>query len=276
LPTDGPAGLRAKELAVADGSGDFEGRRALVTGGAGGIGLATARRLARSGARVAVVDLDEAGAQAAVEGIRRDGGEGVAIAADVSDEQAVARAVEQTTEALGGLDVLVNNAGILIIKAFHEMTLEDWDRTFAVNLRSLFLTCQAALPALRASSAGAIVNIASMAALRYTVPHVPYAATKGGVVAFTRDLAFELAADRIRVNAIAPGPTATGMMAQISDEQLESSGMRFLLGRIGRPEDVAEAVAFLASDRAAYITGALLPVTGGAELASRPLRAEDA
>ena len=261
---------------MADGSGDFEGRRALVTGGAGGIGLATARRLARSGARVAVVDLDEAGAQAAVEGIRRDGGEGVAIAADVSDEPAVARAVEQTTEALGGLDVLVNNAGILIIKAFHEMTLEDWDRTFAVNLRSLFLTCQAALPALRASSAGAIVNIASMAALRYTVPHVPYAATKGGVVAFTRDLAFELAADRIRVNAIAPGPTATGMMAQISDEQLESSGMRFLLGRIGRPEDVAEAVAFLASDRAAYITGALLPVTGGAELASRPLRAEDA
>ena len=120
------------------------------------------------------------------------------------------------------------------------------------------------------------MNIASMAALRYTVPHVNYAASKGGVVSFTRDLAFELGADGIRVNAVAPGPIRTSMLAQLSDEQIEASGMRFVLGRMGRPEDVAEAVAFLGSDRASYVTGATLPVTGGAELATRPLRPEDA
>jgi NAD(P)-dependent dehydrogenase (short-subunit alcohol dehydrogenase family) len=108
------------------------------------------------------------------------------------------------------------------------------------------------------------------------VPHVPYAATKGGVVSFTRDLAFELGSEGIRVNAVAPGPTATAMMGQLTDDQLDAAGLRFVLGRIGRPEDIAEAVAFLASDRASYITGATLPVTGGAELATRPLRSEDA
>ena len=114
-----------------------------------------------------------------------------------------------------------------------------------------------------------------MAAMRYTVPHVAYAATKGGVVSFTRDLAYEFAEHGIRVNAVAPGPIKTNMLAQFSDEQIESSGMRFVLGRMGRPEDVAEAVVFLASERASYITGATLPVTGGAELATRPLRSED-
>lgn len=255
---------------------DFAGRRALVTGAGSGIGRAIARRLAGGGARVACVDLDGASAEAVLAEIRSAGGEGVAIEADVASEEAVARAVDETTGALGGLDVLVNNAGVLIVKPFSEMTVEDWDRTFSVNLRALFLTCQAALPALRAGSGASIVNIASMAAFRFTVPHVPYAATKGGVVSFTRDLAFELGGEGIRVNAVAPGPTATGMMAQISDEKLDDLGVRFLLGRIGRPEDVAEAVAFLASERAAYVTGATLPVTGGAELAARPLRPEDA
>ena len=184
-------------------------------------------------------------------------------------------AIEAAADQLGGLDVLVNNAGIVKIQPFDQMSLEDWDRTFAVNLRSMFLTCRVALPHLRASSAGAIVNIASMAALRYTVPHVDYAATKGGVVSFTRDLAFELGGDGIRVNAVAPGPIATSMLDSFSDEQFDQMGMRFVLGRMGRPADIAEAVAFLASDRAAYVTGALLPVTGGAELATRPLRPED-
>ena len=256
--------------------GDFAGRHALVTGGGAGIGRAIARRLAMAGAGVAVVDLDVEAAEEVAEELRNSGGEALAIEADVSNEGAVNAAIQETAEGFGGLDVLVNNAGIVIIKSFAETSLEDWDRTFNVNLRSLFLTCRAALPHLRKSSAGAIVNIASMAALRYTVPHVPYAATKGGVVSFTRDLAFELGADRIRVNAVAPGPTATSMMGQLTDDEIESSGRRFVLGRMGRPEDIAEAVAFLASSRASYITGATLPVTGGAELATRPLRSEDA
>jgi NAD(P)-dependent dehydrogenase (short-subunit alcohol dehydrogenase family) len=255
--------------------GDFAGRRALVTGAGAGIGRAIACRLAQAGARVACLDIEASAAEEVVEEIRAAGGSALARTADVSNEAAVRAAIGSAVEALEGLDVLVNNAGIVVIKRFEETTLEEWDRTFGVNLRSLFLTCQAALPALRDSPSAAIVNIASMAAIRYTVPHVPYAATKGGVVSFTRDLAYELGEDRIRVNAVAPGPTSTAMMAQLTDEQLEAAGMRFVLGRIGRPEDVAEAVAFLASDRAGYITGATLPVTGGAELATRPLRAED-
>ncbi len=254
---------------------DFAGRRAFVTGAGSGIGEGIALRLAAAGAAVACVDLDEPAAGRVAEAIGAAGGEAIAVACDVSDEAAVPAAIEAAADQLGGLDVLVNNAGIVKIQAFDQMSLEDWDRTFGVNLRSMFLTCRAALPHLRASSAGAIVNIASMAALRYTVPHVDYAATKGGVVSFTRDLAFELGADGIRVNAVAPGPIATSMLESFSDEQFDQMGMRFVLGRMGRPSDIAEAVAFLASDRASYVTGATLPVTGGAELATRPLRPED-
>lgn len=265
MSTDGPV----------DPAQDFRGRRAFVTGAGAGIGEGVAIRLAAAGAAVACVDLDEEAAARVAAEIEAGGGPACAIRCDVSDPPSVARAIEEAVSTLGGLDVLVNNAGIVKIQTFEEMSLADWDRTFAVNLRSLFLTCQAALPHLCESAAGAIVNIASMAALRYTVPHVDYAATKGGVVSFTRDLAFELAAHGIRVNAVAPGPVATGMMASISDEEVDRAEARFPLGRMGRPSDIAEAVAFLASSRASYITGATLPVTGGAELATRPLRSED-
>ncbi|MEZ4332796.1 MAG: SDR family NAD(P)-dependent oxidoreductase [Myxococcota bacterium] len=254
---------------------EFEGRRALVTGAAAGIGRAIAFRLARAGAAVACLDVNPVALGATVAGIEAERGRAVALVADVASESATRGAVEQATAALGGLDVLVNNAGIVILQRFDETPVEDWDRTFAVNLRSMFLMARAALPALRRSSAGAIVNIASIAAYRYTVPHVPYATAKAGVLAFTRDLAVELAADRIRVNAVAPGPIATEMLGRLTDDELARAGRHYLLGRLGKPEDIAEAVAFLASDRASYVTGATLPVTGGAELQSRPVRSED-
>ena len=253
--------------------GDFEGRRALVTGAGGGIGRAVAVHLARAGAKVACLDVDGEAAKNVAAEIGEDA---LAVSADVSSESQVAEAVDAAVASLGGLDVLVHNAGITIIKPFEETTLEEWDRTMGINLRSMFLVTQRALPALKRSTHASVVNMASMAAGHFTVPHVPYAASKGGIVSLTRDLAFEFAEHGIRVNAVAPGPIATAILGQLTDEQIEQAGLRFLLGRMGRPEDIAEAVGFLASGRASYITGVTLPVTGGAELATRPLRPEDA
>ncbi len=252
---------------------DFSGKRVLVTGAGAGIGRAVSARLGRAGAAVACLDLDRESAEKAAAEV---GTAGIAIAADVSSESDVASAVDTAAKQMGGLDVLVNNAGITIIKSFEESTVEEWDRTMNVNLRSMFLVTQKALPFLKASEGAAVVNMASMAASHFTVPHVPYAASKGGIVSFTRDVAFEFAAHGIRVNAVAPGPIATSILGELSDEQIAQAGLKFLLGRMGRPDDIAEAVAFLACDRAAYITGVTLPVTGGAELATRPLRPEDA
>ena len=257
---------------------DFRERKALVTGAGAGIGRAIALRLAAAGATVACADIDGAAAEAVAREVTalETGPPALALQGDVADEAQSAQLVDSAAETLAGLDILVNNAGITIIKRLEESSVEEWDRTLATNLRSMFLTCRRAIPALRDSPCPAIVNLASMAAFRFTVPHVPYAASKAGVVAFTRDLAVELAADGIRVNAVAPGPIATQIVGDLTDEQIAQAGLRFLLGRMGRPADVAEAVAFLASQRASYITGATLPVTGGAELATRALRPEDA
>ena len=252
---------------------DFEGRRALVTGAGSGIGRAVAIHLAKAGAQVACLDVNE---EAATKVAGEIGEGALAVAADVSSESAVTEAVDAAIASLGGLDVVVNNAGITIIKSFEETSYEEWERTMGINLRSMFLVTQRALPALKASAHAAVVNMASMAAGHFTVPHVAYAASKGGVVSMTRDLAFEFGEHGIRVNAVAPGPIATAILGELTDEQIAQAGLRFLLGRMGRPEDIAEAVGFLASDRAAYITGVTLPVTGGAELATRPLRPEDA
>ena len=174
--------------------------------------------------------------------------------------------------AYGRLDVVVNNAGVWVIKPFEQTSPEEWDRQLNTNLRALYLICRRAIPALRASPAACIVNVASMAASRFTVPHVAYASSKAGVVALTRDLAVELAPDRVRVNAVAPGPIDTqGITDSMDASERRVFLERYLLGRMGHPGDIAEAVAFLASERASYITGATLPVTGGAELSIRPV-----
>jgi 3-oxoacyl-[acyl-carrier protein] reductase len=174
--------------------------------------------------------------------------------------------VQQTIERFGRIDILVNNAGVVVVKQMVEQSEEDWHRVVDVNLKGVFLSCRNVLPEMIARKRGAIVNIASIAAFHVTVPHVPYAASKAGVVAITRDLAYEVARFGIRVNAVAPGPIDTPMSQMVSAEQKQAIARSIPLGRIGQPEDIGQAVVFLASDAASYITGATLPVSGGADL----------
>jgi len=239
---------------------------AIVTGSGRGIGRGVAMCLARAGAHVVIADQVTqriASVTAAVEGF---GVQALGIPTDVSRSDQVKRMVDQAAERFGKIDILVNNAGTLVVKPMVEQTEEEWDRVLDVNLKGVFLCCRQVLPEMIARKRGAIVNIASIAAFHVTVPHVPYAASKAGVVALTRDLAYEVGRLGIRVNAIAPGPIETPMVGIISDEQRQAIAKNILLGRMGQPEDIGNAAVFLASDAASYITGATLPVSGGTDL----------
>jgi len=166
------------------------------------------------------------------------------VTTDVSQSDEVKRMVQQTVERFGQIDILVNNAGTLVVKPMVEPTEEEWDRVLDVELKGVFLCCRHVLPEMIARQRGAIVNIASIAAFHVTVPHVPYAASKAGVVALTRDLAYEVGRLGIRVNAIAPGPIETPMVGIVSDEQRQAIAKNILLGRMGQPEDMATPPSF--------------------------------
>jgi NAD(P)-dependent dehydrogenase (short-subunit alcohol dehydrogenase family) len=247
--------------------GDFENRVVVVTGAARGIGREIAQSFAAEGARLAIADLDEEGLELARGELESGGSETLSSVCDVGSEQGANALVDATVSAFGHIDILVNNAGHWIIKSVENTTTEEWDLQISTNLRSLYLLCRRAIPALREGRDSSVINLASMAAMRFTVPHVAYASSKAGVVAFTRDLAVELAPDRIRVNAIAPGPIDTsGFVHAMNPEERERYLGNLLLGRVGTPRDIANAALFLASERASYITGVTLPVTGGGEL----------
>ncbi len=241
----------------------FHGRTALVTGAGHGIGHATAVRLAAEGARVAALDVR---GEAAEEIAALVGGE--AIECDVSDEEAVGRAVEWALDRFGRLDVLHSNAGVLVGGTAEETTLADWERTFAVNVRGMFLLARAVLPAMRRQGKGAIVNTASTAGIAAEPALAAYAASKAAVIQLTRQLAVDYARDGIRVNCVCPGWIDTGfndpMLEGVSDDELAQLVDRMVpMGRQGTPEEIAAAVAFLASDDASLVTGHALVADGG-------------
>jgi NAD(P)-dependent dehydrogenase (short-subunit alcohol dehydrogenase family) len=254
---------------------DLTDRTAVVTGGAAGIGRGIALELAREGADVVVADVREdpklpAETVPTVERVRDLGRSAAFVECDVSDEDAVEALVEATVERFGGLDVLVNNAGVSVAGSVHELDREDWNRALGVNLTGVYLASKQAAPHLRASEAGRIVNIASTAAFEGGPAAASYCATKAGVVNLTRQMAVDYGPDAVTVNALCPGPVYTSMSRETFDdpERREAYDEHVLLPYFGEPRDVGRLTAFLASDAARYVTGAAIPIDGG-WLASR-------
>jgi len=241
-------------------------RRLIVSGGASGIGLAVARMAVARGARVALLDRDTA---ALAEAVRLLGEAALALECDVSDAPAVRTAVDRAAQWLGGVDALVNSAGIDALKSLADTSDEEWARVLAVNLTGPMLVCRAALPHLRAAGDGSIVNIASGAGLRPLPHRTAYCASKAALIMFGKSLAIETAADGIRVNAVCPGAIDTPLFrtsyenADDPERALAEIRERYALGRIAAPEEVAEAVLYLSGSGASYITGTALAVDGG-------------
>jgi 3-oxoacyl-[acyl-carrier protein] reductase len=242
---------------------DLKDRRALVTGAARGLGRCFAVDLAAAGAKVACVDINAEALAETISSIRAAGGTAEPIAADVTNSQRVDEVIDEVVKLWGGLDILVNNAGITRDNLIMRMKDDQWDAVLNINLKGTFLFTRAAARPLCKSKCGRIINIASVSGLMGNPGQANYSASKAGVIGLTRTISRELAGRGVTVNAVAPGFIATEMTAKLGEEMLEKIKEEIPLKRLGLPQDVSDAVLFLASDAAEFITGQVLTIDGG-------------
>jgi NAD(P)-dependent dehydrogenase (short-subunit alcohol dehydrogenase family) len=253
------------------GSG-LSGKVAVVTGAGGGIARAATLALAREGARLVVADIDEAGLAGVEEELTGLGASAVSVRADVTTEGGAAQIVERALDGFGAVDVLANVVGgSRPGKTVTDLTTAEWEQVVTFNLTSTFLMCHAAIPAMRRSGGGAIVNVASGAGLHGMPANPAYCAAKAGVVGLTRALAIDHAPDAIRVNCVSPGAVLTPLMRRNrTPQEIEAMGRSALLGRIADPDELADVIVFLAGDRASYMTGKTIEVDGGGSSSAPP------
>jgi 3-oxoacyl-[acyl-carrier protein] reductase len=242
---------------------DLSGRVALITGAGRGLGRAIAETLASCGAKIACVDISAETLNATVADINAAGGTAEAFLCNVTDSKQVNDTVDAVVKKFGSLSILVNNAGITRDGLVMRMKDEDWDAVLGINLRGTFLFTRAACRVLMKAEQGRVINIASVSGLMGNAGQANYSSSKAGVIGFTRTVAKELASRGVTVNAVAPGFIATDMAAKLGDDKLELIKKETPLGRLGAPQDVADAVLYLASDAASFVTGHVLVVDGG-------------
>jgi dihydroanticapsin dehydrogenase len=247
----------------------FANKKVFISGGATGIGEAAVLLFAQQGAIVTIFDRDIENGEKCLQKVLDGGGRGIFISGNLIYPEEIEKAIDQSLKTYGGIDILINNAGVESPYSVHEMPIEEWDRVMAVNLRGMYLMAKAVIPIMKKSGGGAIVNTASISGLLGWPISAAYCVSKGGVIQLTKQMAVDYAQDNIRVNCIAPGTTLTPLIERIFQQESEPEKAKqqisqmHPLGRFAQPEEIAQAILFLASEDASFITGAVLPVDGG-------------